>query len=58
MYEGEDALPLQVRRTFRDENGDDPELAPSLTVNLEAASDKLASLGHSGIKQFEVVLEP
>jgi hypothetical protein len=51
---------LQARKTFRDEGEDDiPQLATSLDVNFDSENaGSLASLGRSGIKRFEVVLEP
>ena len=60
VYDGEDALPLQARKTFRDEGEDDlPQPAASLDVNFDSENaGSLASLGRSGIKRFEVVLEP
>jgi hypothetical protein len=58
LYDGEDALPLRARKTFRD-GGDDPVYAPSLDVEFESENNGgRASLGRSGIKRFEVTLEP
>jgi hypothetical protein len=58
LYDGEDALPLRVRKTFRDEGEDDPVPANSLTVVFQDNGGELASLGRSGVRQFEVTLEP
>lgn len=59
VYDGEDALPLRVRKTFREEGEDDPQPAASLEVVFESIkAGNLASLGQSGIKQFEVILQP
>jgi hypothetical protein len=60
VYDGEDALPLRVRKTFRSgDDEDDPKPAASLDVNFDSENaGNLASLGRSGIKQFEVMLQP
>lgn len=57
LYDGEDALPLRVRKTFRDEGEDDPVAASSLVVVFQD-NGNIASLGRSGVRQFEVILEP
>ncbi len=58
LYDGEDALPLRVRQTFRDSDGNDPVLATSLNVEFEDEGINHASLGRSGVRRFEVTLEP
>ncbi len=58
LYDGEDALPLRAKKTFSD-GGEDPVFASSLPVEFEAENNgDRASLGRSGIKRFEVTLEP
>lgn len=57
LYDGEDALPLRAKKTFSD-GGEDPVFAPSLDVEFESENNGRASLGRSGIKRFEVTLEP
>lgn len=59
LYDGEDELPLRVRRTFRDPGEDDiPALADSVMVVFQDDGGNLASLGRSGVRRFEVTLEP
>jgi hypothetical protein len=58
LYDGEDALPLRAKKTFSD-GGEEPVFAPSLDVEFETENNgQRASLGRSGIKRFEVTLEP
>lgn len=58
VYDGDDALPLRARTTF----GDDMlnhTLHASLPIEFETEPGaNLASLGRSGIRRFEVTLEP
>jgi hypothetical protein len=57
LYDGDDALPLRAKKTFSD-GGENP-FAPSLDVEFESENNGgRASLGRSGIKRFEVTLEP
>ncbi len=57
VYDGEDALPVRAKPTFY-VNGEEVPLASSVDVVFEDNGGGHASLGQSGIKAFEVTLQP
>jgi hypothetical protein len=58
VYDGEDSLPLRVRRTFRGDDGEEPQLAVSLPVEFESDLKQHTLPGQTNIRRFEATIHP
>lgn len=58
VYDGEDTLPIRARKTFRGSDGEEPQLASSLSIEFEGDLEQHTLPGQTNIRLYYVSLQP